>query len=56
MQEIWGIVVEMSLYLRGVQIFCEGSILVKCNILHGGLRGGIYFLIFEHLYMVSRWG
>ena len=27
-----------------VQIFCKGSILVKCSILYGSLRGSIWFL------------
>ncbi len=38
------------------QIFGEISILMKYSILHGGLRGSIQFLIFEHFYMVFRWG
>ncbi len=35
-----------------VQIFGERSILMKCSILYGGLRGSIQFLIFENFYMV----
>ncbi len=38
------------------QIFGERSILIKCSILYGGLRGSIQFLIFENFYMVFRWG
>ena len=37
-----------------VQIFGKRSILMKCGILYGGLRGSIQFLIFEHFYMVFR--
>ena len=36
------------------QIFYEGSILMNCSILYGGLRGSIWFLIFENFYMVFR--
>ncbi len=39
-----------------VQIFGKRSILMKCSILHRGLRGSIQFLIFENFYMVFRWG
>ncbi len=35
-----------------VQIFGERSILMKCSMLYGGLRGSIHFLIFENFYMV----
>ncbi len=35
-----------------VQIFGEGSILMKCSLLYGGLSGGIKFLMFENFYMV----
>ncbi len=35
-----------------VQIFGEKSILMKCSILYGGLRGSIQFLIFEIFHMV----
>ncbi len=31
-----------------VQIFGERSILMKCSILYGGLRGSIQFLIFKN--------
>ncbi len=34
-----------------VQIFGERSILMKCSILYGGLRGSIQFLIVENFYM-----
>ncbi len=37
-----------------VQIFSERSILMKCSILYGGLRGSIWF--FKKFYMVFRWG
>ncbi len=36
------------------QIFGERSMLMKCSILYGGLRGNIWFLSFEHLYMVFK--
>ncbi len=36
------------------QIFGERSILKKCSILYGDLRGGIQFLISENFYMVFR--
>ncbi len=38
------------------QIFGERSILMKCSTLYGGLRGSIWFLIFEKFYVVFRWG
>ncbi len=39
-----------------VQIFGERSILMKCGMLYGGLRGSIQFLISKNFYMVFRWG
>ena len=38
------------------QIFGETSILMKCSISYGGLRGIIQFLIFEKFYMVFSLG
>ncbi len=38
------------------QMFGERSILMKCSILYGCLRGNIQFLIFENVYIVFRWG
>ncbi len=37
-----------------LQIFGERSILMKCSILYGGLRGSIQFFIFENFYIVFR--
>ncbi len=41
---------------ENVHKFGERSILTKCSLLYGGLRGGIQFLIFENFYMVFSWG
>ncbi len=43
---------------QNLQIFGEGTILMKCSILHGCLNGCIQFLIFKifnFFYMVFRW-
>ncbi len=45
---------QKCLHNQKVQIFCEGSILVKCGLLYGGLSGSIQFIIFENFYMVFR--
>ncbi len=41
---------------QNVQIFGKRSILMKCSVLYGGLRGSIQYLIFENFYMVFKWG
>ncbi len=52
----YGVLIQKWVYISDGTIFCEGSILMKCSILYGGLRGSIQFLSFETFYMVFVWG
>ena len=48
--KIWGVDVEMGLYLWRYNFFGEGSVLMKCSILYRGLRGSTQF------FWVCVWG